>query len=124
MCIRDRLGPSRAAVTLSATVDHIDVAVLSLGPDGHIASLFPHHDALGQPGAFVPVEHSPKPPRRRVTASVATLAAVDSTMLLTVSDAKEAAARAVVQPGPLAAIPGRLVHLSRRGIVVTDRPLA
>lgn len=120
----DPLGPSRAAVSLSATVDHIDVAILSLGPDGHVASLFPNHDALGQPGVFVPVEHSPKPPPRRVTASVATMAAVDSALLLAVGDAKEEAARAVAQPGPLAAIPGRIVHLCRRGIVVSDRPLS
>jgi 6-phosphogluconolactonase len=45
-----------------------DVVVFGVGPDGHVASLFPHHPAQRQTGAIaVAVHDSPKPPPDRVT---------------------------------------------------------
>src|SRR5439155_22272490 len=46
----------------------LDFALLGVGPDGHIASLFPGHPALKEEQAVaVPVEDAPKPPARRIT---------------------------------------------------------
>ncbi|MGG5257232.1 6-phosphogluconolactonase [Phycicoccus avicenniae] len=45
-----------------------DVMVLGVGPDGHIASLFPHHPAAATTGTpAVAVHDSPKPPPDRVS---------------------------------------------------------
>lgn len=45
-----------------------DVVVLGVGPDGHVASLFPHHPAAGTTGAIaIAVHDSPKPPPDRVS---------------------------------------------------------
>ncbi|QIM20941.1 6-phosphogluconolactonase [Phycicoccus sp. HDW14] len=45
-----------------------DVMILGVGPDGHIASLFPHHPAAATSGAVaVAVHDSPKPPPDRVS---------------------------------------------------------
>ena len=53
----------------------LDVAMLGVGPDGHVASLFPNHPALQSEGAWViGITDAPKPPRVRVSLTLATLA--------------------------------------------------
>jgi 6-phosphogluconolactonase len=52
----------------------LDVALLGLGEDGHIASLFPGHAALNDQSAVVALHDSPKPPSSRVTLSLPVLA--------------------------------------------------
>ncbi len=44
-----------------------DVLMLGVGPDGHCASLFPHHQAVGAEGLAVGVRNSPKPPPTRIS---------------------------------------------------------
>ena len=50
-----------------AAVPSFDVLLLSIGPDGHIASLFPEYPALKDQRTVVSVHGSPKPPPTRVT---------------------------------------------------------
>lgn len=48
-----------------------DVILLGLGPDGHVASLFPNRSQLAATDSWVlPVENSPKPPPERITFSL------------------------------------------------------
>jgi 6-phosphogluconolactonase len=48
-----------------------DVILLGLGPDGHVASLFPNRSQLAPTREWVlPVENSPKPPPERITFSL------------------------------------------------------
>ena len=49
----------------------IDLTILGIGPDGHVASLFPEH---AEPGRWVIAEaNSPKPPSQRLSLSYAGL---------------------------------------------------
>lgn len=49
----------------------IDLTILGIGPDGHVASLFPDH---AEPGRWVIAESdSPKPPSQRLSLSYAAL---------------------------------------------------
>ncbi|MCD6639823.1 MAG: 6-phosphogluconolactonase [Nocardioides sp.] len=51
-----------------------ELTMLGLGPDGHIASLFPHHPGLSTTDAItVAVTDSPKPPPQRVSLTLEAL---------------------------------------------------
>ena len=51
-----------------------DLLLLGVGPDGHVASLFPQHPGLADRSASVVVVHnSPKPPPTRLSMSIDTL---------------------------------------------------
>jgi 6-phosphogluconolactonase len=47
---------------------HFDILLLGVGPDGHVASLFPDRpDLVDAPGNVVAVRNSPKPPPERLS---------------------------------------------------------
>jgi len=54
-------------------IEHIDIAFLGVGEDGHTASLFPGNAALLDMHSVVPVYDSPKPPSNRVSLSIDSL---------------------------------------------------
>ncbi|RCK70558.1 6-phosphogluconolactonase [Desertihabitans brevis] len=51
-----------------------DICLLGVGPDGHVASLFPGHPSLGATNArVVAVHEAPKPPAERLSLTLSTL---------------------------------------------------
>lgn len=50
-----------------------EFALMGMGPDGHVASLFPGHELLKAHGAIVAESDSPKPPSERLSLSYETL---------------------------------------------------
>ena len=49
----------------------MDICVLGLGPDGHVASLFPDHWDPTRTSKAIAITDSPKPPAQRVSFSMA-----------------------------------------------------
>ncbi|GAA1874251.1 6-phosphogluconolactonase [Lapillicoccus jejuensis] len=77
-----------------------DVVLLGVGPDGHVASLFPHHPAQRTEGAItVAVHDSPKPPPDRVSLTFEALARAREVWFLVAGDDKGEAVAAALAPG-------------------------
>lgn len=68
----------------------LDVLLLGMGEDGHIASLFPGRAWEG-PGPVLLVEDSPKPPSRRLSLSLPFLATAGRALLLALGESKRTA---------------------------------
>jgi len=86
----------------------LDVALLGMGPDGHVASLFPGDEALEERERWVRAATSPRPPPRRITLTLPALEAA-AAVLLVVSGADKAERVAEVLSGRAGHLPaGRL----------------
>lgn len=70
--VRDDVDSAVRAYSMQLTKlqDYIDICILTAGPDGHIASLFPDHESIRNGSHyFIEVKNSPKLPRIRMSAS-------------------------------------------------------
>lgn len=102
----------------------LDVIVLGIGPDGHVASLFPGSDALRakDPPACIAISDSPKPPPERLTLSLPVLHAARSCLLLATGAGKADAVSAMLGE-PTEHVPASLLRRERLSVIVDDGAL-
>jgi 6-phosphogluconolactonase len=102
--------------------ERLDLLVLGLGADGHIASLFPRSPSLAEPHRRVLAVTTPKQPPERLTITPPVIRAARLTIGL-VSGAAKAEALAQVMDGPddPDQAPGRL---ARDGLWIVDSAAA
>ncbi len=76
----------------------LDLVLLGMGPDGHTASLFPHHPALNSPEnrLVVAIDQAPKPPPRRISLTFAAINQAAHVLFLVTGADKREALRAVL----------------------------
>lgn len=112
----DQVADVRAAATAYADLlrhegtGGFDLVMLGMGPDGHVASLFPGHPAAQVTDEIaVPVTDSPKPPPERVSLTFEALTRqTDAVWLLVSGEEKaEAVARALAEEGSVVETPAR-----------------
>lgn len=88
----------------------IDILLLSVGEDGHIASLFPGSAALQEESLRVVPVIGPKPPRERLTVTPPVIARARSIFVLAIGVVKADILRKALQvPSDSGALPARLV---------------
>ncbi len=111
--------PGDGATTASLPV--LDLIVLGIGPDGHVASLFPGAETLdaGEEAICLGVEDSPKPPPQRITLSLAVLRAARECLLLA-TDASKANAISAMLGEPSRHVPASLLRRERLTVIVDD----
>ncbi|HEV8239951.1 MAG TPA: 6-phosphogluconolactonase [Thermoanaerobaculia bacterium] len=116
---------ARELVAVCGEPPRFDVMLLGVGPDGHVASLFPGHPLLGERQKLVAaVEDSPKPPPRRLTL---TLPALFAARLLVVAafGAAKAAVIAEALGDPASRLPvARVLAAAERSLVLLDAAAA
>jgi 6-phosphogluconolactonase len=122
----DEGAAAYAAELRSFGTGQFDVVMLGIGPDGHIASLFPGFPQLDVDDEIaVGVTGSPKPPPERISLTFAALNRASSVWFLVSGDEKAAAvARALADGTDRHEIPAAGVRGSEETIWFLDRDAA
>ncbi|MGY4642549.1 6-phosphogluconolactonase [Cellulomonas sp. URHB0016] len=104
-----------------AHVPAFDVLLLGMGPDGHVASLFPGHSALDAVGsATVGVQGSPKPPPERVSLTFEAIHAAREVWVVASGAEKAAAVAAALGDDDLHRTPAAGALGSERTLWLVD----
>jgi len=83
------------------TLPRFDVLLLGMGPEGHVASIFPGSPAATDERPVVAVRDCPKPPPTRVSLGFSAITSAEEVWLLVSGEGKaEAVARALGGAGP------------------------
>ena len=84
----------------------VDVTLLGVGPDAHIASLFPGLPGVEEPGErVIAVRDSPKPPPERLSFTLGAIAASERTWLIVAGADKAEAVRLALGDADAATAP-------------------
>lgn len=98
--------------TTEGGLPKLDLVVLGMGPDGHVASLFPNRKELAEsPEQWVlPVRDSPKPPSQRITMTMDVINASGEVLLVAAGKGKAEIVQRVLEHQSLpGALPAQLV---------------
>jgi 6-phosphogluconolactonase len=125
--IQGELGKKEAAAAYERELDDhtLDLLVLGIGPDGHVASLFPNAPTLRQRARVLPAEPRLEPFVDRVTFSIPTLSSGREIVFLATGESKADAVRRAFAEKPGPDTPASLIR-SREGrtTAILDRAAA
>ncbi|MBJ7450858.1 MAG: 6-phosphogluconolactonase [Blastococcus sp.] len=102
-----------AAAGDGGTVPRFDVLLLGMGPEGHVASIFPDSPAIDDERPVFAVRDCPKPPPTRISLGYTAIGAADEVWVVVSGEGKaEAVARALSGAEPRE-LPAAGVHGTR-----------
>lgn len=91
-----RYADELAAHSNDGFVPDFDVLLLGMGPEGHVASLFPGMPEIHAAQSAVPIENSPKPPPTRISLSLAAIRSAREVWVVAAGAGKAGAAAAAL----------------------------
>jgi 6-phosphogluconolactonase len=108
------------------TPPSLNLVLMGVGPDGHICSLFPGDPHVLEEKRWVAyVDAAPKPPRRRLTLTLPTLASAELVVVAAFGDAKARVVREALHEGEGSSLPvSILLRRASRALVLLDPPAA
>lgn len=118
------LDAAAAAYAQELGTTEFDVCLLGMGPDGHVASIFPEHPSAHADGRVIAVRGAPKPPLERISLTLETINRSKEVWFV-VSGADKAAATlmALMGAGPVQ-VPAAGVAGRQRTLWLLDRESA
>jgi 6-phosphogluconolactonase len=125
--IKGELGKDEAAADYARELDdaELDLLLLGVGPDGHVASLFPNAPTLRQRKKVLPAEPGLEPFVDRVTLSLPVLRGAHEILFLLAGEAKADAAARAFGADPSPETPASLVRSQGgRTVAILDRAAA
>ena len=99
-----------AAAPEGQELPRIDVLLLGMGPEGHVASIFPESPAVSDGRPVVAVRNCPKPPPTRVSLGFPAINAAEEVWLLVSGEAKAPAVADALTGAEPAHLPAAGVH--------------
>lgn len=97
----------------------MDLTLLGLGPDGHVASLFPGQWNENEERSTISVVDSPKPPPQRVSFSLSKINSSHSVwFIVSGAEKHEAVAKIIARD---ASIPATYIHAKEETLLFVDR---
>jgi 6-phosphogluconolactonase len=87
----------------AASAAEFDVLLLGVGPDGHVASLFPGHPGLADERIALPVRNSPKPPPERISLGLSAINNARQVWLIAAGEEKAEAVASALKGSDLPA---------------------
>jgi 6-phosphogluconolactonase len=116
--------PDAAAERYTADIAgaRFDVLLLGVGPDGHVASLFPSNPALEDQRPVVPVRNAPKPPPTRISLSMPTIRSAKEVWLVVAGADKANAVKLALEDDD--DVPAARSHGQRQTRWLLDRAAA
>ncbi len=119
--------PDEAAAAYTALLarhDHLDLVLLGMGPEGHVASVFPDSPAVYDDRPVVAVRNCPKPPPTRVSLTLPTIRAATEVWLLVAGEPKAGAVAMALGGAGEVALPAAGAVGTARTLWLLDRAAA
>ena len=114
----------RAAAPDGQVMPRLDLLLLGMGPEGHVASIFPGSPAVDDERTVVAVRDCPKPPPTRVSLGFPGINAAEEVWLLVSAKPKAPAVAQALSGAPAARVPAAGVHGHRATRWLLDEPAA
>jgi 6-phosphogluconolactonase len=120
-------------IAVAGNPPRLDLALLGVGEDGHIASIFPDRTPLTErrPGLVLEtrhlvavITHAPKPPPRRLTLTLPVLSGAEYVVVAALGHSKAAAVRDALESDDCETPFAELIRRSDATLVLLDREAA
>jgi 6-phosphogluconolactonase len=107
-----------------ARLPHLDLLLLGVGEDGHVASIFPEQPAAYETRSACAVRGAPKPPPVRITLTLPTINSAEQVWLVATGEAKAAAVELAFSGAGPVQVPAAGVRGVDRTLWLLDAPAA
>jgi 6-phosphogluconolactonase len=99
----------------------LDLVLLGVGPDGHVASLFPGDAAVSEELELVlPILDAPKPPPRRLTLTMPVLTGAAHVVVIALGESKAAVMQEAIEQAESSLPVSRVLQRAPQALVLLD----